>query len=191
MNARKSEYPINKVFLDRWSPRSFVPKPLTHKALMTLFEAARWAPSSYNSQQWRFIYANRETPEWNTLFNLMVEFNQCWAKNASVLVVIISRRNFEFNNKPSRTHSFDTGSAWMSLALQASMLGLVTHGMEGFDYDKARKDLNIPDDFNVEAMLAIGYQGDINDLPKELQEKEIPSDRKPLNEIVFEGKFKS
>lgn len=190
MNARKSLYPVEKIFLNRWSPRALTPKPLDQKTLMTLFEAARWAPSSYNAQQWRFIYANRETPEWQTLFNLMGEFNQSWAKNASTLVVIISRKNFEYNNKPSITHSFDTGSAWMSLALQASMLGLVAHGMEGFDYEKARKDLKVPDDYSVEAMCAIGIPGNVKDLPKDLQEREFPSNRKPLKEIVFEGKFK-
>jgi len=187
---RNSSLPINKIFLDRWSPRAIADKPLDKNILMTVFEAARWAPSSYNAQQWRFIYGIKNTPAWNNLFNLLVPFNQGWAKTAPVLVLIISRKNFEYNNQPSITHGFDAGSAWMSLALQASMLGLVAHCMEGFDYQKARKDLNIPDEYDVLAMAAIGWPGKKEDLPAELQEREVVSDRKLLSEIVFEGLFK-
>lgn len=163
---------------------------ISDEELMTLFEAARWAPSSYNGQPWRFIYAKRNTEHWKQLFGLMVEFNQSWAKNAAVLVVVVSKKTFEFNSKPARTHSFDAGAAWENMALQATSIGLVTHGMEGFDYERAKEVLEIPDDYQVEAMIAIGKRGQKESLPAELQQRESPSDRKELKEIVVEGKFR-
>ena len=187
---RKPGYGINPLILGRWSPRSMTGEEISDEELMSLFEAARWAPSSYNGQPWRFIYAKRDTKEWDKLFNLLVEGNQGWAKNAAVLVVIISRKNFEFNNKPSITHTFDTGSSWENMAIEASARGLVTHGMEGFNYDKAKTDLEIPDDYEVCAMVAIGKKGKKEDLPEALQKMEVPSSRKPLKELVMLGKFK-
>ena len=188
-NIRKPEHEINPLILSRWSPRSMTGEEISDEELMSLFEAARWAPSSYNNQPWRFIYAKRNTDHWNRLFNLMVEFNQSWAKNAAVLIVIISKKTFDHNNQPSITHSFDTGAAWENLALQAESMGLVTHGMQGFDYEKAKKELEIPEDYSIEAMIAIGKRGKKEDLPKELQEREIPSARKLLKDIIMEGKF--
>ncbi len=187
--VRKAMYPINDIFIKRWSPRAMSGKGITQQELMTLFEAARWAPSSFNNQPWRFIYAHRNTPDWDLLYNLMVPANQEWAKNAAVLVVVISHNNFEYNNQPARTHSFDTGSAWMSLALQATFMNLVAHGIQGFDYDKARKDLQIPDDYMVEAMIAIGHPGSASVLSEKLQKSETPSDRKKVEEFIFEGTF--
>lgn len=187
---RKPEHNINPIFVNRWSPRAMTGEEISDEELMSLFEAARWAPSSYNNQPWRFIYAKRNTKHWDKLFSLMVGFNQSWTKNAAVLVVVISRKNFEHDNNPSVTHSFDTGAAWENLALQAETMGLVTHGMQGFDYEKAKKELEIPDDYSVEAMVAIGKRGRKEDLPKEMQEREMPSGRKPLKDIIMEGKFK-
>ena len=162
---------------------------LTDELLMSLFEAARWAPSSYNNQPWRFIYAKRNTEHWNRLFNLLVEGNKVWAKNAAALVVVIARKNFEHNEKPARTNQFDTGAAWENLALEATFRGLAAHGMQGFDYEKAKKDLEVPDNFDVVAMIALGKRGQRDHLPPQLQEREYPNDRKPLNEIVMEGRF--
>lgn len=155
--------------------------------LMRLFEAAKWAPSSYNNQPWRFLYAKRGTPQWENFFGLLVEFNQFWCKNASALIVVCSLKNFSYNGKPSRTHDFDAGAAWMSLALQGSMDGLVVHGMEGFDYDKARTALKIPEDTDIECMVAVGKSGKKEDLPPMLQEKEVLSDRKKLSDTICEG----
>lgn len=186
---RKSQYPVNQLFLNRWSPRAMSEESITDQELMSLFEAARWAPSSYNEQPWRFIYAKRGTPAWNTLFNLMVPFNQSWAKNGAALVVVISRKRFTHNNESNMTHSFDTGAAWENLALQAADLGLVTHGMAGFDYEKARKDLQVPEDYSIEAMFVIGKPGTKESLPEELQANEKPSDRRPVNDFVFEGSY--
>lgn len=187
---RKAGYKINSLLLERWSPRAMSGESLNDEELMALFEAARWAPSSYNNQPWRFIYAKRNTEYWEKFLAFMVEFNQSWAKNAAVLVVIISKKTFDFNGKPSITHKFDSGAAWENLALEVETRGLVAHGMEGFDYKKAREVLAIPDDYDVEAMLAIGKKGKKEDLPPDLQERETPSDRKPLAELIMEGGFK-
>ncbi len=189
-NDRKAEYPIDPLFLNRWSPRAMSGEPLTDEELMPLFEAARWAPSSYNAQQRRFLYGRRDTPDWNTFFDLLTEGNKVWAKNAAALVVVISRKNFEHNERPSRTNMYDTGAAWENLALQGSLKGLVVHGMQGFDYEKARTVLKIPDHYEVCAMIAIGKKGRKEDLPENLQKIEAPNDRRPLAEIAIEGTFR-
>ena len=188
---RQSDYPIEPLILNRWSPRAMSGEAMEDEELFPLFEAARWAPSSYNAQPWRFVYAKRETEAWKALFELLVPFNQTWANDAAVLVLISSHTVFESNGKPSPTHSFDTGAAWENLALEGSARGLVVHGMQGFDYDKAKKVCSMPDDFDVEAMVAIGKPGKVSDLPKETQAKESPSSRKPLNEIVRDLNEKS
>lgn len=188
--VRKSEYAIHPLILNRWSPRAMTGEEISDQELMGFFEAAHWAPSSYNNQPWRFLYAKRNSPEWTLFFNVMGEFNQSWTKNAAVLVVVISAKNFDHNNKPSRTHSFDAGAAWMGMALEAAGRGYVIHGMEGFDYEKAKRDLNVPDDYQVEAMVAIGKRAPISHLSPELQKRETPSTRKPLTEIIMKGQFK-
>lgn len=188
---RKAEYQINPLILERWSARAISGEAIDDQELMALFEAARWAPSSYNNQPWRFIYAKRNTEYWEKFLKLLVEFNQSWAKNAAVLIVIISKKTFDFNNQPSVTHTFDSGAAWENLALEAETRGLVAHGMEGFDYAKARQVLAIPDDYDVEAMIAIGKKGRKEDLSPDLQKNEVPSDRKPLAKLVMEGGFKT
>jgi nitroreductase len=186
---RKVEKNINRLFVNRWSPRAMSGEEISNDDLMGLFEAARWAPSSYNNQPWRVIYAKRNTHHWQTLISLLVEGNKIWAQNAAVIVVVISRKNFEFNEKPAITHQFDAGAAWENLALEATSRGLVTHGMQGFDYKQAREELGVPENFDVMAMIAIGKLGQKENLPLNLQEREYPSDRKPLEEIVMEGKF--
>ena len=188
-NERQSKYKINSLILNRWSPRSMTGEELDEDTIMSLFEAARWAPSSYNNQPWRFIYAKRNTSHWDKLFNLLAEPNKVWTKNAAVLIVVVSRKNFEHNEKYSITHQYDAGAAWENLALEASSRGLAVHAMQGFDYERARIDLQIPDTFDVMAMIAIGKKGPKENLPSELQNKELPNNRKPLNEIVMEGTF--
>ncbi len=187
---RKPTFKINPIILNRWSPRSMTGEELDEDTIMSLFEAARWAPSSFNNQPWRFIYAKRNTKYWDKLFFLLAEPNKIWAKNAALLVVVISNKNFEYNGKFSITHQYDAGAAWENLALEATTRGLVAHGMQGFDYEKTRENLEIPEDFDVMAMMAIGKRGLKENLPPNLQEKENPTDRKPLNEIVMEGSFK-
>lgn len=163
---------------------------LSADELMALLEAARWAPSSYNNQPWRIVYARRNTEHWARLFNLLVEPNQVWAKNAAVLLVFISKTTFDHNGEPSPTHSFDTGAAWENLALQGSLKGLVVHGMQGFDYDRAKTELEVSDGYKVEAMAVIGKPGQWENLPEKLRQREFPSDRRKLSETAFEGTFK-
>ncbi len=186
---RKARRPIDPLFLNRWSPRAMSGEEVSEQDLMILFEAARWAPSSYNNQPWRFLYARRNTDNWDLFFNLLGEGNQVWTKEAAVLVVVLSKQTLDHNGKPARTHSFDAGAAWENLALQGSQKGLVIHGMQGFDYDRARQVLNVPDDHQVEAMIAIGRPGKKEDLPERLREREVPSGRKEVAEIAFEGQF--
>lgn len=189
MSIRRPDYPIDTLFFKRWSARAMTGEPITDEQLMSLFEAARWAPSSYNGQPWRFVYAKCKTPHFETFLSLMVPFNQSWAHTAAVLVVLISRDTFTWDNKTARTHSFDTGAAWQNICLQGHLMGLVVHGMEGFDYEKARHDLHIPIGYTIEAMCAIGKPGRKEDLPADLQKREEPSQRNLVSSFVREGTF--
>lgn len=180
---------VDRIFIERWSPRAMSGQPLDNSQLWSLLEAARWAPSSYNEQPWRFLYAHRNTPEWNLFFDLLVPFNQTWCKNASVLMIIVSDTRSS-QGGINKCASFDTGAAWQNLALQGSMMGLVVHGMSGFDYEKARMLLNIPDYCTIEAMCAIGMPGDVNELPEYMQKMEKPSDRRPIKEMSCEGIYR-
>ena len=188
--TRTSEYPIHPLILSRWSPRSMTGEPITDEELMPLLEAARWAPSSYNGQPWRFIYAKRNTAHWNHFLSLLTETNQKWASKAGALILVISHKIFEHNQKPSISHSFDAGSAWMCLALQGNASDIAVHAMQGFDYEKAREICSVPLEYQVEVMIAVGKRGEKENLPSEMQEKETPSKRKPLKDIAMEGNFK-
>ena len=186
---READHPIESLILDRWSPRAMSGEQLSSEELWRLFEAARWAPSSFNAQQWRALYARRETEYWPTFLGLLGEGNRTWAHKAAALVVFISRRNFEYNGEPSITHSYDCGAAWQNFALQGFKQGLVVHGMQGFDYDRARIELRIPDDFQIEAMAAVGKPGPKETLPEKLQKAESPNDRRKIGASVCEGPF--
>ena len=186
---RKADHPIDNFFLDRWSPRAMTGETIPPDQLMALFEAARWAPSSYNNQPWRILYARRDTEHWPLFFDLMGEFNQSWTKNAAALIVFISKTTFDFNGEPSVTHSFDTGAAWENLALQGWLKGLVVHGMQGFDFERARSMLKIPEGFQVEAMAAVGRPAEPDTLSADLRDKESPSDRRKLEQTICEGPF--
>lgn len=186
---RRPDHDIQPYFVNRWSPRAMTGEEITREELMRMFEAARWAMSSFNNQSWRFLYAFRNTPPWDAFFNLLTQSNQAWCKNAAALVVVVSKTTFDHNNKPARTHSYDTGAAWYSFALQGTMMGLVVHGMQGFNYEKAKEDLGVPDGYQVEAMAAVGRPGDPDDLPLALQQREQPSLRKKVEEFAFEGGF--
>lgn len=188
-SRRKPDHAIDPAFVERWSPRAMSGQELGAEDLAAVFEAARWAPSSYNNQPWRFVHARRGGPHWHGFLDLLADGNRIWASRAGALVVIASRRTFERNGRPSRTHEFDTGAAWGYLALQGSMRGLVVHGMEGFDYDKARALIGAPADFDVLAMAAVGRPGRVEDLPEPLRRVESPSGRKKVAEIAFEGRF--
>src|SRR5436305_9498151 len=172
---READHPVDKLFLDRWSPRAMSGEEIAEEELMTLFEAARWAPSSYNNQPWRILYARRDTEHWPLFLDLLVEGNRTWAKDAAALLLFVSKTTFDFNGKPSITHSFDAGAAWENLALQATLNGLAAHGMQGFDYERARAEVNVPEGFRVEAMAAVGRHGDPASLPAKPREGETPN----------------
>lgn len=186
---RTADHPIEAIFLERWSPRAMTGESISNEELMTLFEAARWAPSTYNEQEWRFLYAKRDSPHWDAFFGLLMEANQTWCANGGMLVVVASHKVFSRNGKPNPVHTFDSGAAFENLALQGGQMNLVVHGMAGFDRSKARAVLNIPDDYEVEAMFVVGRPGNPDDLPEELREREVPSGRKPVEEIICEGPF--
>ncbi|MGF7191388.1 nitroreductase [Robbsia andropogonis] len=196
-NNRSSTYAIDPIFLERWSPRALDAEAvISDQELMTLFEAAHWAPSSFNSQPWRFIYARRDTPEWSTLFDLLVPMNQGWAARASALVFLVSATTAQPPGAPgplpSYSHSLDAGAAWGYLALQATRLGWCTHAMAGFDVERAYTALDVPaDTYRVETVIAIGKLGDKRVLPPPLQEREQPNARRPVEELVFKGGFRS
>lgn len=186
---RKPDHEISPLFVNRWSPRAMTGEEVDKEVLLRLFEAARWAPSSMNNQPWRFLYAMRNTEHWEKFYGLLVPGNQVWCRNASALIVSISKTTFDFNGKRARTHSYDTGAAWGSMALQGSLMGLVVHGMQGFDYDRAKTVLGVTDEYQVEAMAAVGRPGKKEDLPLPVQEREFPSSRKKVEEFAFEGGF--
>ncbi len=189
LSVRTAAHPILPLLLRRWSPRALSGEPLSQAQLDTLLEAARWAPSTYNEQEWRFLYAHRDSAAFETFFGLLAEANQTWCKNAAVLVVVCSHKVFARNGKPNPVHTFDAGAAFENLCLQATEMGLVAHGMAGFDQEKARRELAVPDDYAIDAMIALGHPGDPADLPEDVRQMEQPSDRKPLAEISCAGKF--
>jgi nitroreductase len=185
---RQSDWNVYPIFRERWSPRAMNGEEITHEELMTLFEAARWAPSSNNNQPWRFLYARRDSEHWNTFFGFLTEGNKSWCHKASVLLVILSKTTFD-SGKPSRTHSFDTGAAWMSLALQGHLMNLVVHAMQGFDYIRAKLELHVPDEYSIEAMIAIGHHGNVDELPEDKKKMEFPKGRKNIFEFIHEGGY--
>lgn len=187
INNRKTEYDIENIFLERYSPRAMSGEIVSKNELMTLFEAARWAPSASNIQPWRFLYAIRDTKDFELFFSFLKEGNQIWCKNAGALIIGLSKKNME-DGKLNPTHSFDTGSAWENLALQGSKMGLVVHGMAGYNKESIKESLKIKDEYQIELMIAVGKPGKIENLPEQLQEREKPSQRTDLNKIVFEGK---
>src|SRR5579883_2423915 len=183
--TRHADHDINPQFLRRWSGRAMSGEPISQEDLYRLFEAARWAPSSGNGQPWRFAYARAGTPHFARLLDLLVEGNRVWCVRAGALIVVASA-TLRGEGKPMRTHSLDTGAAWMSLALQGSEMDLVVHAMEGFDYARAAEVIKLPSDHQVECMIAVGHHGKVEDLPEKLREREKPNDRNPLGDFIAE-----
>ena len=190
---RTPDHPAHRIFVDRWSPRGFSDEAISEGDLRTFLEAARWAPSSYNSQPWRFLYALRGQPEFETFLAPLIEFNRGWAKHAAALIYVISRKSFTPAGKTepsfSRTHSFDAGAAWANFANQVALSGWAAHGMSGFDVEAAQKALGVPDGFAVEIAVAVGRKGDGAHLAAALLEREKPSPRLPVGDIAAAGLF--
>lgn len=193
LSARNPEYPIDPLFVERWSPRAITGEPIDEPTLFSLFEAARWAPSANNAQPWRFVYARSGTAAWESFFGLLNENNRVWAAKASALVVLVSRkmnlRKGDTVPTPLRTHSLDAGAAWASLSFQALRSGWHTHAIGGFDREKAALVLDVPEGYHVEVAIAIGRQGDPATLTPDLLARERPTERLPLKAIVAEGRF--
>lgn len=191
--TRSPEAPVDDRFLQRWSPRSLSGKALSAQTLMSLMEAARWAPSTTNSQPWRFVYALAGSPGFGAMFETLVPFNQGWAHKASALIAVLSATRLAAPGseeaKPAPFHAFDTGAAWMSLALQAQAMGLCAHAMGGFNVQALRSGLAIPDEFAVHCIVAVGEQAPRESLAAALQEREAPTGRQPLAAMVCEGRF--
>ena len=180
---------IDSMFIDRWSPRAFDQASLTQAQINSLFEVARWTPSCYNEQPWLFLYAASDADRERFLTALMAG-NQVWAQRAPLLIFLLCRKNFAFNDKVNRHASFDAGAAWMSLSLQARKLGLHAHAMAGFSREKAYEVLKAPaDEYDIMAAIAVGRRAEPEVLPVELSEKEAASERRPLGEMVRQGGF--
>ena len=182
----QTQFPIHELLKKRWSPRAFDERPVEADTLLSLFEAARWAPSSNNGQPWRFLVAMKENKaEYDRLFNCLVEANQKWAYRAPVLLLSVAKLQFE-DGSPNRHALHDTGMAAENLVIQATAFGLAAHQMAGFLIDQARKDCQIPESYEPVAMMAIGYPGDPALLPDRLRARETqPRVRKPVTEFVY------
>jgi len=192
-NPRQEQADIDEMFIERWSPRAFDKNfEISEESLKALVGAARWAPSSFNDQPWRFVMARREDKDFQKFVDLLVEMNQTWAKDASALGFIFAKKISDKTGKENPMSEFDCGSAWMSLTLQARKDGLYTHGMAGIKRGEVYKALEVPeDDFKVMCAFAVGKKGESSSLPDDLQKDEKMNDRKDIEEIVFYGSFSS
>jgi len=177
---------VEELILSRWSPRAFADKPVSSEDLTKVFTAASWVASSNGEQPWRFLVGKQGDATYAKILDALVEFNQAWAKAAPVLILSAGKKTFTGKEQPNAYALHDTGAASANLSLQATALGLHTHGMGGFDKEKARANFAIPDDFEIGAVWALGYLGDPATLPQPLRERELaPRTRKPLDQFVF------
>jgi len=190
-NPAPAEFPIHELIANRWSPRAFGDKDVSPETLRSLFEAARWAPSSSNEQPWSFLVATRNDKEnFAKTLQPLVEFNVNWAKSAAVLGFAVSELAFAKNKAPNRNAQYDTGAAMALLSIEATARGLFVHQMAGFDPETAREVFNIPVGFDAVAAFAIGYPGDAATLPQPLRDRELaPRSRKPVRDFVMTGQW--
>ncbi len=185
-----TEHPVHEIIRARWSPRAFADKAIPAEVLRSLFEAARWAPSSSNEQPWAFAVATRDEVEAHSrILSTLVEFNQVWAKHAPLLGIAVSALSFR-NGNANRNAFYDTGAAMAYLTVEATTRGLFVHQMAGFDHRKASEVLSIPTGWEPIAAFVVGYPGDPQNLPETLREREMAErTRKPLKEFVMSGKW--
>ena len=186
-----TDYPIQELLATRWSPYAFDSRPVSKADLRSLFEAARWAASSYNEQPWRYLVATQDEPEeFAKLLSCLVEPNQVWAKAAPLLAVSVASLNFQLNGKPNKAAIHDLGLAACSLTLEATARGLAVHQMIGIVPERVRELYGIPEGYEAVTALAIGYVGDPDRLPPKLKERDLaPRTRKPLRELLFSGRW--
>jgi nitroreductase len=190
-NPAPVNFPVHDLIRARWSPRAFAAKSIEPDVLATLFEAARWAPSSSNEQPWAFLVSTKDEPEsFAKTLSVLVEFNAGWAKEAAALVLAVSSLKFHANGTPNRNAFYDTGAATALLSMEATYRGLAIHQMAGFDHAKARQIFEIPEDWEPIAAMAIGFPGDPESLHPKLRDREVaPRTRKPLSEFVMSGRW--
>lgn len=189
--TRQADHPIDPLFTNRWSPRSFTGEDVPPGVLHSALEAARWAPSASNAQPWRFLVSRNGDASWARFTALLNGRNARWAHRASALILIVSEREIERGGQrgPNNSHSFDAGAAWANFAHQALLLGWHTHGIGGYDRELARETLKIPAGFALEALIALGRQGPLDTLDEDFHAQESPNARRPLGESVFAGEF--
>jgi nitroreductase len=185
------DHPIEEILKRRWSPRAFSDRIVERDKLQRMFEAARWAASSFNEQPWSFIVATKEKPdEYAALLSCLTEKNQQWARRAPVLMVSVAKLNFEKNGKPNRHAFHDVGMAVSNLIVQATALGLYVHQMAGFSVETVRETYGVPEGFEPVAAVAVGYPDDPNVLPEQFRQQEVgPRQRKPIDSFIFEAKW--
>lgn len=178
---------ILPVILHRWSPRSFADRDVSPADLKTIFEAVRWAASSYNEQPWRYFVGTRGSETYQKILQSLGEFNQAWARSAPVLILNVAKTTFSHNNSPNPVALYDLGASAATMCYQATALGLYTHQMAGYDRDVARKLFNVPEDYIFGAAAAMGYLGEPSALPNEqlIAQETAPRQRKPLSEFVL------
>jgi nitroreductase len=191
MTERTADPRIVPLIVERWSPRAFDGTALPAADLAVILEAATLAPSAYNYQPWRFLHATHGDANWDRFLAPLIPFNAGWAKDAGALIYIVSDTLMRGPGgaNPNHSHSFDAGAAWALLALQATALGYHAHGMTGVDFAKARADFDVPDDFRIEAAIAIGRKDSPERLPEPLREREVPSTRNPVANVAVAGSF--
>lgn len=191
MDARTNNPRIVPLLIERWSPRAFDGTALPKDDLDVILEAAGLAPSAMNYQPWRFLYALRGDANWDLFLSLLVPANASWATNAGALLFVVSDTQLRRHDSASfnHSHSFDAGAAWVQLALQATAMGYHAHGMGGIDHARIREELAIPEDFRIEAGIAIGRRAPADTLPEALRAREVPSARKPITAIAAPGGF--
>ncbi len=185
------ETDILEIIKTRRSRRAFLSRPIEAEKIKSLFEAARWAPSSANEQPWAYIYATADQKElWNRIFESLNEGNKTWAKEAPLLIVSLARKYYLRNGHPNNSAKYDVGAANAFLSVQATQLGLNVHQMGGFDHSMLRQNLNVPENFDIGVVMAIGYAGNPEQLPMHLQERELsPRMRHQQNEFVMNHTF--
>ena len=187
----KTKHQIADLIVRRWSPYAFMDKPIEKEKISQLFEAARWAPSAFNEQPWRFIAADKRDPKnFDKMLSCLVDANQAWAKNSALLLILVVSKNSSYNNEPNRWAAHDCGLALENLLLEAVDLSLAAHPMGGFSPDKVRELYDVPQDFEPLVAIAVGYHAGEETISDELKERELSErERKALSETIFAGKW--
>jgi len=185
-NHANTRFPIHDLLTRRWSARAFSARKVEKDKLLSILEAARWAPSSRNEQPWRYIVFTDDNPDnLKQAQSVLMESNS-FAKRAPILICAIAKKNYTLNERYNRLHFHDLGAANENMFLESFNQGLIMHEMGGFDIQKAREVFKVPADFEIGIMIAIGYQGENDILPERYREKaHLPRERKPLSQIAF------